>query len=172
MMMKWIGGVRLPKEAIKMSNEYKDWLRDRAEEAKEWVEKYPFLRFKINDCCPWENTDEINSCWMFDLPVGWQIGFGAQMCDELMAALGKYADDFLIIQLKEKYNEIRLYYGWVDREYTEQENAEIRAISIAIESILDKYIEVSYNTCVVCGKSATKHGWYDGYCDSCYERFR
>lgn len=159
-----------------MSNEYKDWLRDRAEEAKEWVEKYPFLRIKLNDCYPWEDDEEeIESCWIFDLPVGWQNGFGAQMCDELMTVLGKYTDDFLILQLKEKYNEMRLYWGWVDRECTDKENEDMRGLYDAIEDIISKYAEISYNTCVVCGKPATQYtqgGWYQGYCADCYERFR
>lgn len=158
-----------------MSNEMKDWIRDRAEEAKEWVEKYPFLRFKDNRCCSWQNTEEIESCWMFNLPVGWQNGFCVQMCDELMAALGKYADDFIIIQLKEKYNSIRLYWDWADKDYIDEESKEINAINDMIDNIIRKYDEISYNTCVVCGKPATKYtknGWFQGYCSECYERFR
>ena len=158
-----------------MSNEYKDWLRDRAEKAKEWVAKYPFLRFKDNRCCPWENTEEIESCWMFDLPVGWQIGFGEQMCDELMSALGKYADDFIIIQLKEKYNSIRLYWDWADKDYIDEESEEMSAINDMIDNIIRKYDEISYNTCVVCGKPATEYtrsGWHQGFCSDCYSRFR
>lgn len=158
-----------------MSNEMKDWIRDRAEEAKEWVEKYPFLRFKDNRCYPWQNTEEIESCWMFNLPVGWQISFGVQMCDELMAALGKYADDFIIIQLKEKYNSIRLYWDWADKDYIDEESKEMNAINDMIDNIIHKYDEISYNTCVVCGKPATKYtksGWLQGYCSECYERFR
>jgi hypothetical protein len=156
---------------IDMSNEYKDWLCDRSEEAKEWVAKYPFLRFKNNDCCPWENTEEIENCWMFDLPVGW-YGIGAQMCDELMAALGKYVDNFIILQMKEKFNEIRLYWGW---EYIDEESEEIHRIYESIENIINKYAEISYNTCVVCGKPANKvtdYGYIAGYCDECYKRFR
>ncbi len=156
-----------------MSNEYKDWLRDQAEEAKEWVTKYPFLRIKTNDCYPWEDEEDIESCWIFDLPVGWQNGFGSQMCDELMAVLGKYADDFLIIQLKEKFNEMRLYWGWIDREYTDEESEEIDGIYDAIKNIINKYEEISYNTCVSCGNQATeytKSGWYQGFCKTCYDR--
>lgn len=158
-----------------MSNEMKDWIRDRAEEAKEWVEKYPFLRFKDNRYCPWQNTEEIESCWMFNLPVGWQNSFCVQMCDELMAALGKYADDFIIIQLKEKYNSIRLYWDWADKDYIDEESKEMNAINDMIDNIIRKYDEISYNTCVVCGKPATKYtksGWLQGYCSECYERFR
>ena len=156
-----------------MSNEMKDWLRDRAEEAKVWVAKYPFLRFKDNGCCPWENTEEIESCWMFDLPVGWQIGFGEQMCDELMAALGEYVDDFIILQLKEKFSSIRLYWGWANRERTDEEAKALAYIYDEIEDIIDKYEGISYNTCVACGKPAeqwNEGGWISGWCKSCYER--
>ena len=158
-----------------MSNEMKDWLRDRAEEAQEWVAKYPFLRFKDNSCCPWQSTEEVENCWMFDLPVGWQIGFGEQMCDELMAALGKYADDFIIIQLKEKFNEIRLYWGWADKKYIRKDSEEMNQVYEDIEAVINKYAEISYNTCVVCGKPATEYtkgGWLQGYCSDCYSRFR
>ncbi len=154
-----------------MIKEWKDYIRDRADEAKEWVSKYPFLKFKDNGCCPWENTEEIESCWMFELPDGW-YDIGAQMCDELMAVLGKYADDFLILQLKEKFSEIRCYWGWADREYTEEENEEVTAIHHQIGKTLKKYAEISYNTCTVCGKPATKwtNGWIASFCDHCYER--
>ena len=156
-----------------MSNEYKDWLRDRAEEAKEWVAKYPFLRFKNNSCCPWENTEKIEHCWMFELPFGW-YDIGAQMCDELMTVLGKYVDDFIILQLKEKFNEICLYWSWADREYTDEESQEMNQLYSIINHILRVYAETSYHTCTVCGKPATQwtNSWISGYCDSCYEKFR
>lgn len=156
-----------------MSNEWKDWFRDKSEEAKELVAKYPFLRFKNNACCPWENTEEIESCWLFDLPVGWENGCAKDMCDELMSVLGKYADDFIILQLKEKFNEIRLYWSWTDREYTDEEYMELKQMCDAIERILRKYAEISYNTCTVCGEPATKWTtdcWLAGFCDECYER--
>ena len=158
-----------------MSNEYKDWLRDRADEAKEWVAKYPFLRFRDGDDFHlWENIKQIESCWMFDIPVGWQIGFGKQMCDELMDVLGDHVDDFVILQLKEKYNELRLYWGWDYREYTDEESNAMNGLYDAIESVISKYTDISYNTCVVCGKPATKvtDGYIAGYCADCYERFR
>ena len=153
-------------------SEWKDWFRDRSEEAQEWVAKYPFLRFKNNACCPWENTEKVESCWIFDLPDGWINTCAKDMCDELMAALGKYADDFIILQLKEKFNEIRLYWGWSDRDYTDEECKEINNLYDAIEDILRKYAEISYNTCTVCGKPATKwskSGWIAAFCDEHYK---
>ena len=156
-----------------MSNEYKDWLRNRDEEAKEWVAKYPFLRFKDNSCCPWENTEEVENCWMFELPVGWEIGFGAQMCDELIATLGKFADDFTILQLKEKYGSIRLYWHWADKEYTNEDAEEMKVIYNAVRDIINKYENISYHTCSVCGEPADVHninGWILPYCIDCYNK--
>lgn len=156
-----------------MSSEYKDWLKDRSDEAKEWVAKYPFLRFKNNSCCPWENTEEIESCWIFDLPTGWTYTCGKDMCDELLDVLGEYADDFVIDQMKEKWNEIRCYWSWENREYTDEEEKEKKQMYDSIENILRKYAEISYNTCTVCGKTATKwtrDGWIASFCDECYKK--
>lgn len=155
-----------------MSNEYKDWLRDRSEEAKEWVEKYPFLRFKDNSCCPWENTEEVESCWMFCLPDGWINGFGKQMCDELYNALGEHVNEFIIGQMKEKFNELRLYWHWDDKDYTDEEANKLNKLYDVIEGIISKYATISYNTCTVCGAPATKwtSGYLVSYCDDCYRR--
>lgn len=156
-----------------MSNEYKDWHRDRIEEAKEWVAKYPFLHFKDNSCCPWENTDEVESCWIFDLPVGWINGFGEQMCSELRDALGEHVNDFIIGQMKEKFNEFRLYWHWEDKEYTDIEIKELNKLCDVIENIISKYATISYNTCTVCGAPATKwtNGYLASFCNDCYDRF-
>lgn len=154
-----------------MSNEWKDWFRDRSEEAQKWVSKYSFLRFKNNACCPWESVEKIESCWIFDLPTGWQNSCAKDMCDELLETLGKYSDDFIILQLKEKFNEIVLHWSWADRDYTDDETKKMNQLYDAIEDILRKYAEISYNTCTVCGKPATKwtSGWLASFCDSCYE---
>ena len=156
-----------------MSSEYLDWLRDTAEEAKEWVAKYPFLQFKNNSCCPWQNTNEIENCWIFDLPTGWTNTCGKDMCDELLEVLGEHVDDFVIDQMKEKWNEIHCYWSWADRDYTDEEAEQLNKIYDKIENILDKYAKISHDTCVICGKPATKYthdGWYASFCDSCYER--
>lgn len=152
-----------------MSNEYKDLFRNRSEEAKEWVAKYPFLRFKNNDCCPWENTEEIESCWMFELPVGWINAFGEKMCDELLEALGEYVDDWTILQAKEKFGEMRIYHCWQNNHPGQDERHDL------INNIIDKYSNISYKTCVHCGKPAdirTVGGWIAPYCHDCYIRFR
>lgn len=141
--------------------------------AQEWVEKYPFLRFKDNSCCPWESTEKVENCWIFELPEGWIKGFGKQMCDELRDALGEHVGDFVIQQLKEKYNELRLYWCWEDKDYTDEEAKELNRLYGIIESIIDKYGTISYNTCTVCGAPATKwtRGYLASYCDLCYDEF-
>ena len=62
-----------------MSNEYKDWERDKIEEEKEIVEKYPFLRARNID-----GTIDTSSHFPMmglEIPNGWyQLFF--QMCDE------------------------------------------------------------------------------------------
>ena len=139
--------------------------------AQEWVEKYPFLCFKDNSCCPWENTERVENCWIYELPEGWIKGFGKTMCDELRDALGEHVGDFVIQQLKEKFNELRLCWCWEDKDYTDEEAEELNRLYSIIESIIDKYAQISYNTCTVCGAPATKwtRGYLASYCDVCYD---
>lgn len=156
-----------------MSNECRDWQQDRSEEAKKWVAKYPFLRFKDNSCCPWENTKEVESCWIFDLPVGWINGFSEKMCGELRDALGDHVNDFIIGQLKEKYNQVVLHWYWEDKEYTDEEAEKLNKLCAIIDNIIDKYAQISYNTCTICGKPASKwtSGWITSFCNECYKEY-
>lgn len=101
-----------------------------------WINKYPFL--KIND----------NISWFAFIPDVWVESFGYQMCDELTNALGKFIDDFIIIQMKEKYGTLRVYWrfkDWFsdDREYTVFEAEKISAIAIKVQNIIDKYEDIS-----------------------------
>ena len=142
-----------------MSNEYKDWLRDKEEENKYWISKYPFLEMKYDDCYP----DDENGCWLDCLPTGWVKAFGKEMCDDLMEALGEYANEWQIIELKEKYAEMRLYHSGVPKDIYDK-----------VESIIDKYSEKSYYTCAQCGAEATQYsrGWMQPFCSLCYRRFK
>lgn len=152
-----------------MSNEMKDWIRDRKEEAEYWVAKYPFLRIKDNSVYPWLKTDVIESHWLDELPIGWLIAFGEDMCNELLEALGSYVDNFIIIQVKEKFGEMRIYYYF---DCTE-DNEEIKSVQYKVDIIIDKYSVLSYKTCVDCGAPAdvrTVGGWIAPYCDRCYRR--
>ena len=138
-----------------MSNEYKDWIRDKAEENKYWLSKYPFLEIKFDD----EFSDDEHGCWLDELPTGWVKAFGKEMCDDLMDALGDYANEWQIIQLKEKYAEIRLYHSGAPANIYDK-----------IEDIINKYAEKSYHTCARCGAQATQFssGWVQPFCESCW----
>ena len=86
-----------------MSNEYKDWLADQKSDAEWWISKYPFLAIKYNAIYPWLELNSTEYHWLSELPPGWIDAFGVQMCDELLEALGKYANDWIILQAKEKW---------------------------------------------------------------------
>lgn len=131
---------------------------------KELVEKYPFLLIKID----WDGRiledKEINYeyTWWDDIPEGWAKAFGEQMCDELLEILKEadYVDKYQIIQIKEKFSELRWYDCGVPKE-----------ISDKYYAWLTKYENLSYKTCIKCGKPATIHtkGWVIPLCDECNE---
>lgn len=150
-----------------MSNEVKSWLSD----AKRWIEKYPFLIVKDNSVYPWIEVNSTEEHWLTDLPRGWVNSFGEKMCDELLAALGKYVNDFIIVQTKEKYGSIRIYWRWRDREYTKEEIEERNQLFYTLNPIITKYEEISYHTCVKCGAQATHYSepWILPYCEKCFD---
>lgn len=143
-------------------------------EANWWIEKYPFLMVKDNSVYPWIPIGSTEEHWLSDLPNGWVNAFGEQMCDELLDALGKHVNDFIIMQTKEKYGSICLYWRWNNREYTENELCEINHLHSKVRDIITKYEEVSYKTCARCGQPATKYSspWVLPLCDDCFEDFK
>ena len=128
-----------------MSSEYKDWIND--------------LRAEFNEKM-WEITE---------LYHGWYVAFIPQMMDELFDAIGGYIEEFEVYQIKEKFGEMRIYYGWADRDYTEQELKDLKEIDEVVDGIINKYTDISKNTCVKCGAKATRFsdGWVLPYCESC-----
>lgn len=88
------------------------------------------------------------------MPSGWRKAFGIQMCKELKAQLKKdhYLYKYRIAQIKEKFG----YLHWYDEGASKE-----------VYDIIDKYEDISYKTCIVCGKPATKlsGGWISPYCD-------
>lgn len=139
-----------------MSNEHKDWIADNRQENKALCDKYPFL---IPRNC---FTGEIPEGYDYGyteldaMPTGWHIAFGEQMCEEIAQALKKadYLDEYLILQIKEKYGELRWYDSGAPQE---------------VEDIIEKYRRLSTKVCVKCGKPATltTQGWISPYCDTC-----
>ena len=89
------------------------------------------------------------------MPVGWRKAFGIELCKEIKKELKKhnYLRKYRIMQIKEKYSELRLY--------------DCGSPNGCIQPIIDKYTDISYNTCIICGKPAHYHteGYILPYCD-------
>jgi hypothetical protein len=94
------------------------------------------------------------------MPQGWRKKFGIQMCKEIRAELLKHGLKYLfkyrIEQIKEKFGTLRWYDNFVPSKSQ-------------IPQIISKYEDISYNTCIVCGKEAKwmSKGWISPYCDNC-----
>lgn len=139
-----------------MSNEYKDWERDKIEDEKKIIEKYPFLSAR-------NNSGEIDKNAKFpmmalEIPDGWYSLF-FQMCDDLMPVLKKehLLSDFYFIQVKEKFNNLVCCPS---------------VSSPKIDKILLKYHEMARFVCAKCGKPAVweTKGYILSFCDACLER--
>lgn len=127
-----------------------------------WNNKYPFLRVSNNSVYPWLTEED---SWADEIPIGWRDSFFENMCDDLISALGDYVDNFEIIQLKEKYGSIRLYWNWKDENiFTEEQ---IHNLTNTIRDVISKYEAISYHTCVRCGKLSTGYTkpWILPVCD-------
>ena len=139
-----------------MSNEYKDWEKDKIEEEKEMVSKYPFLQVRAID-----GTIDTNAKFpMMDLeiPDGWYELF-FQFCDDLKEVLIEegYLDTFYFVQIKEKYNRLECYSGHFETD--------------KISQVLRKYEYLSQFVCTECGGPATKvtTGYIASICDDCWK---
>ena len=125
-------------------------------ENKQLCETYPFLLPRNR----W--TDEVAEDFDYSyteldsMPDGWRKAFGLQMCEELKQELIRInkIDEFRIVQIKEKFGELRFYTNWTTDE---------------IEAIINKYTKLSRKTCIVCGKPATviTTGWISPFCNDC-----
>lgn len=109
--------------------------------------------------------------WINCLPDGWVSRFGEELCDELLFALGRYANDFIIDQVKEKYGEMRMYWHWREMEYPIQIADQLLEVSAVINDIIEAYTEFSRETCMICGAHAQhiyiRNGWLEPLCDNC-----
>ena len=138
-------------------------LKERIKRNKELVKKYPFLVIKIN---PWteealyKKDYDYEYIWWDDIPKGWKEAFGEQMCDELLEILKEadYVNEYKILQIKEKFGSLRIYDCGVPESIQDKYNA-----------WLNKYEELSENTCINCGKPSTHftRGWVLPMCNEC-----
>ena len=126
---------------------------------KELLKKYPWLnvkRFNTNIT----EEEENDFTWLDDMPRGWRIAFGDQICEDIDKALKKhnFENNYYIMQIKEKFGTLRWYDCSKPKELYEEMN-----------NIIFKYEDLSEHTCIECGKPATKMsiGWISPYCDNC-----
>lgn len=145
------------------------------EENRELCERYPFLiprnRWsgkRITECQEggfWPGNPEAIPKYDYEyteldeMPDGWRIAFGEQLCEELKEELIKAGqnamDKYMITQIKEKFGYLHFYdNGCTERWYKE---------------IMPKYVLLSRKTCICCGEPATRisTGWISPWCDKC-----
>lgn len=73
------------------------------------------------------------------IPAGWQKAFGKQMIQEIKNTLIKLSiplDEYIVLEVKEKYGELR----WYAAPYNEE-----------LEQVYNKYTKLSTTTCIKCG---------------------
>lgn len=127
---------------------------------KDLVKKYPWLIPGRSDEDPIPEDYDYAYTWMDSMPQGWRIAFGDDLLEELDTILRKYEcrDSYYIIQIKEKYGGLRWYDDGICSESYEDYG-----------KCMDKYEQLSYNTCIACGKPAeyTTRGWVVPICGDC-----
>lgn len=132
---------------------------------KELIKKYPWLKpRKVYSDEEIEGYD-YEFTWMDDIPDGWRVAFGDQMVQELDELLKKYncMKDYKIFQIKEKFGGLRWYDSGFPREGSDE-----------YMNWLLKYEDLSFHTCINCGKPAkyfTK-GWIVPICEDCAKKHK
>ena len=133
-----------------MSNEYKDWVSDL-------------------------HTTFTEECVKFDLPPpGWIKAFVPQMIDHLVKVLGPYTDNFVLLDAKEKYGTLRVYWTWKTGEYTPEEIEDMSELRKDIDKIITCYEHMSECTCYLCGnKTSYFSKKYEApMCKTCEDKMR
>ena len=129
---------------------------------KKLCKKYPFLIPRN----AWtgkviEDYDYSYTEWD-DIPDGWKIAFGDMLLKELGAELKRcnFLDKYRIVQIKEKYGELRIYDNGVPR-------------GCNVWDIIEAYTGLSRNICIKCGRPDCAHttaGWIIPMCETCYNK--
>ena len=97
------------------------------------------------------------------LPDGWRLAFQDAMCREIQKEYLKLEEelrkDFYIIQAKEKFGSMRIYFSYA---------------CDSIEDIVERYSIKSERLCVACGAPADfiSKGWISPWCFRHAERDR
>lgn len=131
---------------------------------RELTARYPWLIPGHGDSLYAYDSDyDFHYTMLDDLPDGWRIAFGEDICKEIDDVLRKYdyVDSYSIVQIKEKYGALRWYNCGLPAGLFEEINA-----------IIDKYEKISERTCIVCGKPAKfiTTGWICPWCEDCINK--
>ena len=121
-----------------MSNEWKDYIADSKQHILSQFNKY-------------------------SIPDGWRKSIVPRLVNELVDVLGSHINDFIILDCKEKFGELRVYW------YNENPLHNDDLLHNKIEEIIGKYELISRKTCVKCGRFATTQsmGWILPFCSGC-----
>lgn len=114
---------------------------------EELLREYPFLQQK-----DFKGTPIAGYTFLDDLPRGWVIRFGEQLCKDIKIVLkeNNLLDKYEIYEVKEKYCGLR----WYDN-YPE-----------VTRRIISYYDKLATHTCLNCGAEASKN--FDiPFCDNC-----
>ena len=111
------------------------------EENKILVGKYPWL------IPPDEMTGKIPEDYDYSetvldfMPIGWRIAFGELLCEDIQTELEKFnfADKFVVVQLKEKGGELRLYHDGIPS-------------GCKVGNVIQAYSVLSNYICIECGE--------------------
>ena len=131
-----------------MSNEYKDWLRDSAEEEK----IYPYLKISSD-----------GNSWMDYIPTGWQNRI-YKLFDNINIILGDRINHFYILDIKEKYGEFKLYWTIDDGIATNAKKEQIE--ELAQQARFDLL-----STCIICGEHTEYKYMNIPVCEKCNNNF-
>ena len=134
------------------------------EENKRLVEKYPFLipyedeNFDVLD----EEKYDYSFTFLDEIPSGWKKCWGELLCQDLKEELERcnFLDKYKIIQMKEKYGQIRIYDNGVP-------------VDCKVPEIITKYERISEYTCINCGAFPDvrmTRGWICPICKDCYDK--
>lgn len=108
-----------------------------------------------------------------NLPDGWYKSLVPNLIEELVDVLGPYVFEFEVLQSKEKYGSMRIYWTWADGSFRDQE-VDWGEMCDNIQRIIHKYEQISYNTCADCGAPSLydrdKCGYIIPLCEKCFSK--
>ena len=122
------------------------------------ISRYPFL-LPRNDWTGEVSEDYDYEYTLLDeIPEGWRNAFGMILMEELRKACLKthYLQKLRIMQIKEKFGQLRIYFSDAPRE---------------CQDIVNKYEIISEYVCIRCGKldvPMMNDSWISPYCKTCW----